>query len=68
MEHQEKIISIKGIFPKELVKDEVKHELNKIKKLVEKINRDDLKYETETCMHFSNSKLSDHLMKVLLIV
>ena len=46
MEYQQKPKSIERIFPKDLENNEIRNELNEIKKLEEKINRDDLKYET----------------------
>ena len=45
MEYQQKPKSIERIFPKDLENNEIRNELNEIKKLEEKINRDDLKYE-----------------------
>ena len=44
-EHKQKPKSIEVIFPKDLENSEIQNELNKIKKLEEKINRNDLIYE-----------------------
>ena len=42
MERQQKQESIEGIFPKDLENSQIKNELDEIKKLEEKINRNDL--------------------------
>ena len=46
-ENQQDLKSIKGIFPKEMRTNEIKNEINEIKKWEKKIKRKDLKYETK---------------------
>ena len=51
MEHQQKPKSIERAFPKKLENNEIKNVLNRFKKLMEKIDRSDLKYETITYIY-----------------
>ena len=39
--------SIEGLFAKHMTTDEIKNEIDEIKKLEEKIKRKDLKYDTD---------------------
>ena len=49
--------SIEGIFPKDMITNEIKNEIYEIKEWEEKIKWKDLKYETKnTYMIFSNMK------------
>ena len=43
-----------GLFPKDIRTNEIKNEINDIKKWESKINRKYLKYETKSSMIFSN--------------
>ena len=55
VEHQQKPKSIEGLFPKDLKHNEIKNELNEIKRLEEKIDRNDLK-PINTNITFRNFK------------
>ena len=46
LEHQQNPKLIAGIFPKDLESSEITNEINEIKKLEQKINRNDLVYES----------------------
>ena len=45
-ENKEEIKSVEGLFPKEMRTNEIKNEIDQIKKWEETIKRKDLKYET----------------------
>ena len=71
-ENQQDLKSIKGIFPKEMRTNEIKNEINEIKKWEEKIKRKDLiykankyKYDFQKCETIRSFGVNKILVKLI---
>ena len=66
---EKELESIEALFPKNLRTDEIKKEINEIKKWADKVKRKDLKHKTAKYKNdFQHFKQQDLLVKVFILV